>query len=95
MPRSVVERCGPEECEWSVSDALQAGYRMFDTASAYNNEEAVGKALKRSGVPRQQLFVTTKLWVTDAEYDKTKRAFDRSLEKLGLEYVDLYEQLSS
>jgi diketogulonate reductase-like aldo/keto reductase len=85
-----VYQMNPEECERSVSDALQTGYRMIDTASAYNNEEAVGKAVKRSEVPRQQLFVTTKLWVTDAGYDKTKRAFDSSLEKLGLEYIDLY-----
>jgi 2,5-diketo-D-gluconate reductase A len=79
-----------EDCERSVSDAIQAGYRLFDTASAYGNEEALGKALKRSDVPRQQLFVTTKLWVTDATYDKAKRAFDRSMKLLGLDYLDLY-----
>jgi len=79
-----------EECERSVSDAIQAGYRLFDTASAYGNEEAVGKAVKRSGVPREQLFVTTKLWVRDATYEKTKPAFDRSMTLLGLDYLDLY-----
>ena len=79
-----------EECERSVSDAIQAGYRLFDTASAYGNEEALGKAVKRSDVPREQLFVTTKLWVTDATYEKTKPAFDRSMKLLGLDYLDLY-----
>jgi diketogulonate reductase-like aldo/keto reductase len=79
-----------EECERSVSDAIQAGYRLFDTASAYGNEEALGKAVKQSDVPREQLFVTTKLWVTDATYEKTKLAFDRSMKLLGLDYLDLY-----
>ena len=79
-----------EECQRSVSDAIQAGYRLIDTAASYENEEAVGKGIKRSGVPRQELFVTTKLWLADAGYDKTKRAFDRSLLRLGLDYLDLY-----
>jgi 2,5-diketo-D-gluconate reductase A len=79
-----------EECERSVSDAIQAGYRLFDTASAYGNEEALGKAVKRSDVPREQLFVTTKLWVTDTTYEKTKPAFERSMQLLGLDYLDLY-----
>lgn len=79
-----------EECERSVSDAIQAGYRLFDTASAYGNEEALGEAVRQSGVPREQLFVTTKLWVTDATYEKTKPAFDRSMKLLGLDYLDLY-----
>jgi diketogulonate reductase-like aldo/keto reductase len=79
-----------EECERSVTEALQTGYRLIDTASAYRNEEAVGNAIKGSGVPRGQLFVTTKLWVSDAEYEKAKVAFDRSMERLGLDYLDLY-----
>ena len=85
-----VYQMNAEECERSVVDAIQAGYRMIDTASAYRNEEAVGKGLKRSGVPREQLFVTTKLWVSDATYDKAKPAFDRSMKLLGLDYLDLY-----
>lgn len=79
-----------EECERSVCDAIQAGYRLIDTAASYENEEAVGKGIRRSGVPRHELFVTTKLWLADAGYEKTKRAFDRSLRRLGLEYLDLY-----
>src|SRR3954447_13563805 len=79
-----------EECERSVREAIQAGYRLIDTAASYENEEAVGKGIKRSGVPRQELFVTTKLWLADAGYEKTKRAFDRSLQRLGLDYLDLY-----
>ena len=79
-----------EECERSVRDAIQTGYRLIDTAASYENEEAVGKGIKRSGVPRQELFVTTKLWLADAGYEKTKRAFDRSLQRLGLDYLDLY-----
>lgn len=78
------------ECEQSVYDALMAGYRLIDTASAYQNEEAVGKAIKRSGVPREELFITTKLWIQDAGYESTKKAFARSLEKLQLDYLDLY-----
>jgi 2,5-diketo-D-gluconate reductase A len=79
-----------DECERSVQDAIQTGYRLIDTAASYENEEAVGTGIKRSGVPRQNLFVTTKLWVSDAGYDKAKRAFDRSLQRLGLDYLDLY-----
>ena len=79
-----------EECERSVHDAIQAGYCLIDTAASYGNEEAVGKAIARSGVPRQKIFVTTKLWLADAGYEKTKRAFDRSLQRLGLDYLDLY-----
>ena len=78
------------ECERSVIDAIQTGYRLIDTAASYGNEEAVGKAIKRCGVPRQELFITTKLWVSDAGYEKAKRAFDRSLKRLGLDYLDLY-----
>ena len=80
----------PGECERSVSDALQVGYRLIDTAAAYLNEEAVGNAIRKSGVAREELFITTKLWIQDAGYDKTKKAFDKSLNKLQLEYLDLY-----
>jgi diketogulonate reductase-like aldo/keto reductase len=79
-----------EECERSVTDAIQAGYRLIDTAASYENEEAVGRGVKRSGVARQELFITTKLWLADAGYERTKRAFDRSLARLGLDYLDLY-----
>jgi len=79
-----------EECERSVFDALQAGYRLLDTAAAYGNEEAVGKAIKRSGVTREEIFVTTKLWIQDAGYESAKRAFERSLKRLQLDYLDLY-----
>ncbi|AGL62176.1 Glyoxal reductase [Candidatus Saccharimonas aalborgensis] len=79
-----------EEAEQSVYDALQAGYRLIDTAQSYQNEEAVGRGIKRSGVPREDIFLTTKLWLADATYEKTKEAFQRSLDKLGVEYVDLY-----
>lgn len=85
-----VYQMSAEECERSVPEAIEAGYRLFDTASAYGNEESLGKALKQSSVPREQLFVTTKLWVTDATYEKAKRAFDRSMKLLGLDYLDLY-----
>jgi 2,5-diketo-D-gluconate reductase A len=79
-----------EECERSVVDALHAGYRLVDTAASYLNEGAVGKALRRSGVAREDLFVTTKLWIQDASYEGAKPAFDRSLQRLQLEYLDLY-----
>lgn len=79
-----------DECERSVLDAVGAGYRLIDTAAAYGNEEAVGRAIERSGVAREELFVTTKLWIQDAGFDRTKRAFERSLRRLGLEYLDLY-----
>ena len=79
-----------EECEWSVSEALQTGYRLIDTAASYLNEEAVGKAIKRSGVSREELFVTTKLWIQDTGYERTKKAFEKSLHRLQLDYLDLY-----
>ena len=80
-----------EDTERAVSDALAAGYRLLDTAAAYNNEEAVGRAVKSSGIAREDLFVTTKLWVQDAPaQDNTKRAFETSLTRLGLDYLDLY-----
>lgn len=77
-------------CERSVYDALGAGYRLIDTAASYGNEEAVGKAIKRSGVARDELFITTKLWVQDAGYERAKNGFERSLQRLQLEYLDLY-----
>lgn len=79
-----------QECERSVRDALEIGYRSIDTAAAYHNEEAVGKAIKESGIPREELFITTKLWIQDAGYEKAKKAFETSLKKLGLDYLDLY-----
>lgn len=77
-------------CEQAVYDALMAGYRLIDTAAAYENEEAVGKAIKRSGVPREEIFVTTKLWIQDAGYEQTKKAFTNSLKRLQLDYLNLY-----
>ncbi|MCM3001307.1 aldo/keto reductase [Paenibacillus cellulositrophicus] len=79
-----------EECENAVYEALMAGYRLIDTAAGYLNEEAVGRAIKRSGVPREELFITTKLWVQDANYERAKLAFAKSLKKLQLDYLDLY-----
>lgn len=79
-----------EETERCVSDALEVGYRMIDTASSYFNERQVGDALRRSGLRREQVFVTTKLWVQDYEYDDALRAFDLSMKNLGLDYLDLY-----
>jgi 2,5-diketo-D-gluconate reductase A len=79
-----------KECERAVSDALRIGYRLIDTAASYGNEEAVGNAIKRSGVSRDEIFVTTKLWLTDASYDKARHAFDRSMQRLQLETLDLY-----
>jgi 2,5-diketo-D-gluconate reductase A len=79
-----------EQTEQAVTDALAAGYRSIDTAAAYVNEEAVGRAIKNSGIPRDELFVTTKLWVSDTGEDNTKRAFEKSLQRLGLDHLDLY-----
>lgn len=79
-----------EECERSVSDAIETGYRLLDTAASYGNEEAVGEAIQKSGIARDEIFVTTKLWVQDASYEGAKGAFQRSLDKLGLDYLDLY-----
>lgn len=80
----------PEECEKSVYDAIATGYRLIDTAASYGNEEAVGKAIKRSGVRREDLFITTKLWVQSNGYEGTKKAFEKSLKRLQLDYLDLY-----
>jgi 2,5-diketo-D-gluconate reductase A len=79
-----------DQTERAVEDALSVGYRLIDTAAAYGNEEAVGRALAGSGVPREELFVTTKLWVQDAGEQHTIDSFNRSLKRLGLDYVDLY-----
>jgi len=79
-----------EQCEQCVVDAIEVGYRMIDTAASYMNEEAVGKGIKRSGVPREKLFITTKLWLEDAGYENTKKAFEKSLKRLQLDYLDLY-----
>ena len=78
------------ECERAVVDAIDVGYRLIDTAASYENEEAVGRAIRRSGVPREQLFITTKLWIADTGYEKTKRAFQRSMKRLQVDYLDLY-----
>ena len=79
-----------EECGRSVSEALRTGYRLIDTAAAYQNEEAVGEAIKRSGLAREEIFVTTKLWIQDAGYESARKAFERSLQRLQLDYLDLY-----
>ena len=78
------------QCEQAVLDAIASGYRLIDTAAAYMNEKAVGKAIKKSGVPREELFITTKLWVQDASYEAAKKAIQTSLDNLGLSYIDLY-----
>jgi 2,5-diketo-D-gluconate reductase A len=78
------------ECERSVTDAIETGYRLIDTAASYQNEEAVGRAIKSCCVPREELFITTKLWIQSEGYKSTKKAFEDSLAKLQLEYLDLY-----
>ncbi len=78
------------ECERIVEEAIKAGYRSFDTSAAYFNEEAVGRAISKSGVPREEFFITTKLWVQDASYEAAKGAYQASLDRLGLDYLDLY-----
>ncbi len=77
-------------CEQAVNDALSVGYRLLDTAAAYFNEEAVGAAIRGSNIPREELFITTKLWIQDAGYESAKKAFETSMRKLGLNYLDLY-----
>ena len=85
-----VFQVAPEETERVVSEALETGYRLIDTAASYLNEREVGLAIRHSGIRREELFVTTKLWVQDYEYDDALRAFDRSMQLLGLDYLDLY-----
>ena len=80
----------PGECEQAVLDAISVGYRLIDTAASYGNEESVGAAIKKSGACREDLFITTKLWVSDSSYEGAKQAFETSLKKLGLDYLDLY-----
>ena len=80
----------PAQCEQAVLDAIESGYRLIDTAAAYMNEKAVGEAIKKCGVPREELFITTKLWVQDATYEGAKKAIQTSLDNLGLSYLDLY-----
>ncbi|AVK61689.1 2,5-diketo-D-gluconic acid reductase [Lactobacillus sp. CBA3605] len=79
-----------QKCESAVTQALQVGYRLIDTATAYQNEVAVGRAIKKSGIDRQALFITSKLWVADASYERAKAGIDASLNRLGLDYLDLY-----
>ena len=80
----------PAVCKQAVLDAIATGYRLIDTAAAYMNEEAVGEAIRECGLPRSELFITTKLWVSDASYDKAKAAIQRSMDKLDVTYIDLY-----
>ena len=77
-------------CENAVLQAIESGYRLIDTATAYGNEEAVGRAIHRCGVPREELFITTKLWIPDISYEGAKRGFAKSMERLGLDYLDMY-----
>ncbi len=86
----VFQMRNPKECEQAVLDAISVGYRLIDTAASYGNEESVGAAIQKSGACREDLFVTTKLWVSDSSYEGAKRAFENSLKKLGLQYLDLY-----
>ena len=79
----------PEECERCVSDAISVGYRSIDTAQAYHNEEGVGNAISKCGVPRDELFITTKVWISNAGYEKAKASIDESLRKLKSDYIDL------
>src|SRR3954468_22492924 len=79
-----------EECERSVVDAIHSGYRLIDTAQSYENEEAVGKAIKRSGLRREELFITTKLWIQSNGYEGAKKSFEKSMERLQLDYLNLY-----
>lgn len=85
-----VYQIAPEACERCVAEAIEVGYRSIDTAAAYQNEREVGRAIRQSGVPREEFFVTTKLWIQDAGYDAALKAFRRSMDKLGLDYLDLY-----
>lgn len=84
-----VYQVDPTECERCVSDALKVGYRMIDTAQAYHNEEGVGAAIAKSGIPREELFIVTKVWISNYGYEKAKASIDESLRKLGTDYIDL------
>lgn len=86
----VFQMADPAECEQAVLHALEVGYRSIDTAASYGNEEAVGRAIRQSGIPREDLFITTKMWIQDAGEESVKQAFQRSLDRLGLDYLDLY-----
>ena len=79
-----------DECENVVLEAIKTGYRLFDTASSYKNEEALGRAIKKSGIPREEFFITTKAYIQEMGYENTKKAFERALEKLDMDYIDLY-----
>ena len=87
-----VYQVDPAECERCVADALAVGYRSVDTAQAYHNEEGVGNAVAKSGVPREELFLTTKVWISNAGYERAKASIDASLKKLRTDYIDLYRQ---
>ncbi|MBS1737999.1 MAG: aldo/keto reductase [Bacteroidetes bacterium] len=84
-----VFQVNPEECERCVTDAISVGYRSIDTAQAYQNEEGVGNAIKKSGIPRNEFFITTKVWISNAGYEKAKASIDESLKKLQTDYIDL------
>ena len=84
-----VYQVDPAECARCVKDAIDAGYRSIDTAQAYCNEEGVGQAVKASGVPREELFITTKVWISNGGYEKAKASIDESLKKLQMDYIDL------
>ena len=86
----VFQVADPAECEQAVLDAIATGCRLIDTAAAYMNEKAVGAAIAKCGIPREELFITTKLWVQDASYEGAKKAIQASLENLGMDYIDLY-----
>ena len=91
MPQigSGVYQVSPDECERCVSDALKVGYRMIDTAQAYNNEEGVGAAIAKCGLPRNELFIVSKIWISNYGYDKARKSIDESLRKLGTDHIDL------
>lgn len=84
-----VYQVDPKECERCVSDALKTGYRMIDTAQAYHNEEGVGAAIAKSGIPREELFIVSKIWISNYGYDKAKASIDESIRKIGSDYIDL------
>jgi diketogulonate reductase-like aldo/keto reductase len=86
----VFQVMNPGECENAVVEAIRTGYRLIDTAASYGNEVEVGNAIKRSGAAREELFITTKLWIQDTGYESTKKAFEKSLKRLKLDYLDLY-----